>query len=434
MFKTLASAFKNKDIRKGLLITILLLLVYRLGCFLPIPGIDPDVYGYKIDSDDLGVLTLLNSITGSALANGSFLALGVTPYINASIIIQLLQVAFPKLEELAKSGEDGRKKINLYMRIAALVLAIAQAIGITMSIGNSNLFASNFMPAGMEGFTGVFAIVILVSGAMFTVWLGERITQHGIGNGLSLLIFVGILSSAGSALSYSITNILSGNIDALWNLLLFILAVILVFALIVFIDGAERKIPVQYAKQIKGRKTYGGQSNNIPIKVNSSGVMPIIFASAILSFPSMLISIFWPDSMDGFNKILGPETWLYIVLMAVLILFFSYFYAQISFKPEDISKNLQQGGGFISGIRPGKETKEHLSKISKRITLFGALYLAFIALVPAVIFSLVGGDLGTGLTGAFSATGMLIVVSVALEFDKQLEAQLMMKNYRGFLK
>ncbi|MBQ9786462.1 MAG: preprotein translocase subunit SecY, partial [Clostridia bacterium] len=207
---------------------------------------------------------------------------------------------------------------------------------------------------------------------------------------------------------------------------------VLVFAFIIFIDGAERKIPVQYAKQIKGRKTYGGQSNCIPVRVNGSGVIPIIFASAILSFPSMLISIFWPDSTEGFNEVLGPNTWLYIVLTAVLIFFFSYFYAQITFNPEDISKRIQQGGGFIKGVRPGRETQDFLSKVSKRITFFGACFLAFIALVPSVVFSLVGGGL-TSLTGAFSATGMMIVVSVALEFQKQLEAQMITRNYKGFL-
>ncbi len=431
MFKTIINAFKIKEVRRKIIITLLLLLIYRVGCWLPIPGINSEVF--KTQTGDNGFLGLISTISGGALSNASILALGVGPYINASIIIQLLQVAFPKLDEIAKSGEDGKKRINRYMRITALILAIAQAIGVTMTIGSSDLFQANFLPARMEWFTGIFIITVLVAGAMFTVWLGERITQNGIGNGLSLLIFVGILSSAGTAILSSFTNIFAGNIDYLWNLLLFILAVVLVFALIVFVDGSERKIPVQYAKQIKGRKTYGGQSNFIPVKVNGSGVMPIIFAGAILSFPSMLISIFWPDSMDGFNKILGADTILYIVLMAVLILFFSYFYAQISFRPEDISKNIQQGGGFINGVRPGRETKDYLSKISKRITLFGAIFLAFIALVPSVIFNLVGGGLSSGLTGAFSATGMMIVVSVALEFEKQLEAQMLTRNYKGFL-
>ena len=429
MFKTIIDAFKIKEVRRKILITLLLLLIYRIGCWLPIPGIDKTVFETATE-DQNGFLGLLSTLSGGALANASILALGVSPYINASIIIQLLQVAIPKLDELAKSGEDGRKKINLYTRVAALILAIAQAIGITASLGTNALFDTSAWGA-LAPFAGMFTIVVLVAGAMFTVWLGERITQNGIGNGLSLLIFVGILSSAGTAILGAITSI-SKDINYLWNLIIFLVAVVLVFAFIIFIDGAERKIPVQYAKQIKGRKTYGGQSNCIPVRVNGSGVIPIIFASAILSFPYMLISIFWPNSADGYNAVLGSDTWLYIVLTAVLILFFSYFYAQITFNPEDISKRIQQGGGFINGVRPGKETKDFLSRVSKRITFFGALFLAFIALVPSVVFNLVGGNL-TGLTGAFSATGMMIVVSVALEFQKQLEAQMITRNYKGFL-
>ena len=277
----------------------------------------------------------------------------------------------------------------------------------------------------------MFTIVVLVAGAMFTVWLGERITQNGIGNGLSMLIFVGILSSTGAAVLGAITSI-TKDISYLWNLIIFLVAVVLIFAFIVFIDNSERKIPVQYAKQIKGRKTYGGQSNCIPVRLNGSGVIPIIFASALLSFPSMLCSIFWQDSMDSVNAVIGPETPLYIVLTAVLILFFTYFYAQISFNPEDISKRIQQGGGFINGIRPGRDTQDFLTKVSRRITLFGAIFLAFIALVPSIIFNYVGGNL-TGLSGAFGATSMMIVVSVALEFQKQLEAQMITRNYKGFL-
>ncbi len=430
MFKTIIDAFKIKEVRRKILITLFLLFLYRLGCWLPIPGLQREVF-QSATEDKNGFLGLLSTLSGGALSNASILALGVSPYINASIIIQLLQVAFPKLDELAKSGEDGRKKINLYTRFAALILAIAQAVGITASLGSGALFDTRLWPAGTTGLASLFTIVILVAGAMFTVWLGERITETGVGNGLSLLIFIGILSSAGTAILNALAGI-STNIDYLWNLLIFLVAVILVFALIVFIDGAERRIPVQYAKQVKGRKTYGGQSNCIPVRVNGSGVIPIIFANAILSFPYMLITLFSPDSAEGYNKILGAGTWLYIVLTALLILFFSYFYAQITFNPEDISKRIQQGGGFINGVRPGRETTDFLTKVSKRITLFGAIFLAFIALVPSVVFTVVGGNL-TGLTGAFSATGMMIVVSVALEFEKQLESQLITRNYKGFL-
>lgn len=430
MFKTIIDAFKIKEVRRKIFITLILLFIFRVGCWLPIPGIMKDVFQSSVEADQNGFLGLLSTLSGGALSNASILALGVSPYINASIIIQLLQVAIPKLDDIAKSGEDGRKKINLYTRIAALIMAIAQAIGITISLSKNTLFDTRLW-GSMTGLAPVFTVIILVAGSMFTVWLGERITETGIGNGLSLLIFVGILSSAGTAILGAITSI-STNIEYLWNLLIFFVAVIVVFALIIFIDGAERKIPVQYAKQVKGRKTYNGQSNCIPVRVNGSGVMPIIFASALLSMPYMLISMFWPDAAEGYNKVLGSGTWLYIVLTALLILFFSYFYAQITFKPEDISKNIQQGGGFIEGVRPGKDTTNYIAKVSKRITLFGAIFLAFIALVPSVVFTLVGGDL-TILTSAFSATGMMIVVSVALEFQKQLESQMITRNYKGFL-
>ena len=431
MFKTIIDAFKIKEVRRKILITLFLLFLFRVGCWLPIPGIVKDVFQSTVAEDQNGFLGLLSTLSGGALSNASILALGVSPYINASIIIQLLQVAFPKLDDLAKSGEDGKKKINLYTRIAALVLALAQAIGITVALSKSTLFDVAGLWGDAVAFAPVFTVVVLVAGAMFTVWLGERITETGIGNGLSLLIFVGILSSAGTAILGAITNI-STNIDLLWNLIVFFIAVVLVFVLIIFIDGSERKIPVQYAKQVKGRKTYNGQSNCIPVRVNGSGVIPIIFASMLLSMPYMLISIFWPDSAEAYNNVMGTGTPLNIVLTAVLILFFTYFYQQITFKPEDISKNIQQGGGFIEGVRPGKDTTAFLTKVSKRITLFGALFLAFIALVPSVIFSLVGGEL-TLLTSAFSATGMMIVVSVALEFQKQLEAQMITRNYKGFL-
>ena len=282
--------------------------------------------------------------------------------------------------------------------------------------------------------TAIVVVLVLVAGAMFTVWLGERITELGIGNGLSLLIFVGILSSAGMAILANVQSIIKGDLNGLWTLLIFLAAVIVIFALIVFVDGAERRVPVQYAKQMKGRKMYGGQNTNIPIRVNGSGVMPIIFASALLTFPQMIMSIFWPNSnaMAWYNQWMGTGSWPYIVVSSLLILFFSYFYAQITFNPDDISKQIQQNGGFIPGIRPGKPTSDYLRKISNRIILFGAIFLAFINLVPSLVFKGISGN--STLVSAFSATGLLIVVSVALEFDKQLEAQLLMRNYRGFLK
>ena len=423
MFKTFKEAFKIKDVRKKILLTLLLLLIYRIGCWLPTPGILTSVFASNTSE---GFLSIISAVNGSALSNGALLALGVLPHINASIIIQLLTVAIPKLEKLSKQGEDGKKKIALYTRIAALILATAQAIGIVVSFGTASLDTTIF---GGGTFTAIMVVVILVAGAMFTVWLSERITDLGIGNGMSLLIFVGILSSAGQAIFEAIKGVFS-NIDYLWTLLIFVLAVILIFGLIVWVDLAERKIPVQYAKQIKGRRMYGGQSTHIPIKVNSTGVMPIIFAMSIISFPQLIMSIFWPTAK--YPAILATGGWLYSILVALLILFFAYFYAQISFNPEDVSRQLQQNGGFITGIRAGKPTAEYLGRVSKRITLFGAIFLMFIALVPTLIFTFIGGS--SSLVNAFSATGLIIVVSTALEFNKQLEAQLLMRNYKGFLK
>lgn len=427
MFKNIVNAFKVKEVRIKIWLTLLLLLIYRVGCWLPVPGINTSAFELGTSGSDF--LTLLSSVSGGALSNGAILALGVTPYISSSIIIQLLTIAIPKLERLTKEGEEGKKKIALYTKIAALILAIAQAVGIVLSFGDSistSIFGAN-TPIWI---TSTFVVIMLTAGAMFTVWLGEKITEIGIGNGLSLLIFVGILSTAGTGLLAAFKGI-SSDISQLWNILIFVFAVIIIFGLIVFVDLAERKIPVQYAKQIKGRKMYGGQSTNIPIRVNGSGVMPIIFAMSLLAFPQLLMSIFWPNALAWYTTYLGTGSWAYSVVVAFLILFFAYFYAQITFNPDDISKQMQQNGGFIVGIRPGKPTTDYLKKISNRITLFGAIYLAFLALVPTLIFKAINVS---SLINAFSATGMMIVVSVALEFDKQLEAQMLMRNYKGFLK
>ena len=330
-------------------------------------------------------------------------------------------------------GEEGRKKIAKYTKYCALFLAIAQSAGIVVGF-KSSISLSMFGAALPTWLACMFVAICLVAGAMFTYWLGEKITEIGVANGLSMLIFVGILSTAGTALLESFTDVFKGNIDGLWNILLFLVALILIFGLIVFMDLSERKIQVQYAKQIKGRKMYGGQSNFIPIKLLGTGVLPIIFAMSFLSFPQLIMSIFWPtsDAATWYALHLGAGTWPYTLVMGLLILGFAYFTSQMMFNPEDVAKQIQGNGGFILGIRPGKQTAEYLKRINNRITFFGALFLAFIAIVPTLIFTFVSGS--TGLTGAFSATGMLIVVSVALEFNKQLEAQILMKNYKGFLK
>lgn len=432
MFKTLFNAFKVKDIRNKLLIVLGLILVYRVGCAIVCPGLD---LSSEMESATQGTtfFSLMNMLSGNALSNGSILALGVSPYITASIVIQLLTVAIPPLERLAKQGEDGKKKMQFYTRITALVLALAQAIGIVVSFRDSLNTSILQVPTWV---IGMGVVLILTAGAMFTVWIGEKITKLGVcGSGMSILIFVGILASSASGISDAITQAIDDP-NNIWMIIIYIVAVILIFGLIVFIDNSERRVPVSYAKQIKGRRMYGGQDTYIPIKLNSSGVMPIIFATSLLTLPQLIISIFWPNSEAAtwYNTWLGTSSWIYIVVLALLIFAFAFFYSMITFDTNDISRRLQQQGGFVKGIRPGRETSEYLKKISRRITLFGAFFLAFIALLPSLAFKAIDDYSAlTSLINAFSATGLMIIVSVALEFDKNLEAQMYMRNYKGFL-
>lgn len=437
MFRTIINAFKVPDIRKKILFTLFLLLVYRIGCWLPIPGVNVALYSESFASSQDSLLGLLSTITGGALQNGSFLALGISPYINASIIMQLLTVAIPVFERWSKQGEEGKRKLSTATRIATLILALAQSIGIVVSWYNDYLMPNVFNADSFKWLLAIFVVIILVGGASFTMWLGEKITELGIGNGISLLIFTGILASVGFSLISAVQGIFAFNdksLTFLWQLIAFLALVLVIFGLIVLFDLAERRIYIQYAKQVKGRKMYGGQSTHIPIKVNAAGVLPIIFATALITFPQLLAQMFFPSSAfyGWWIQYLGAGTWAYSLLTAILIFAFSFFYAQIQFNPEEVSRNIQQYGGFIPGIRPGKPTAEYLAKISKRLTLFGAIFLAFIALIPSLLFGILTPD--SNLVNAFSATGMLIVVSVGLEFDKQLEAQLMMKHYKGFLK
>ena len=429
MFETLKNAFKNKEVRTKIFIVLGLLVIFRLGCWIPVPGIDAEVFGQQVAGQDF--LQLLSGVSGGALANGAILALGVSPYITAEIVVQLLTVAIPSWEKLSQQGDEGRKKLKKYTKILTLILATAQAVGIVVSFANSNAIEASLF-YGVQWLTCAVVVITLVAGALFTMWLGEKITETGIGNGLSLLIFVGILSTAGAAIKDTIVSSVAEP-EKLWQLLAFFVALIIIFSMIVLMDGAERKVPVQYAKQVRGRKLYGGQSTYIPVKVLGTGVLPIIFAMSLLSFPQIIMSIFWPNSSAAtwYNQYLGAGSWAYSVVVGILILFFAYFTAYMSFKPDDISRQIQSNGGFIPGIRPGKTTADYLNRINKRITFFGACFLAFLTIVPTLIFKAIGDS---SLVTAFSATGMIIVVSVALEIDKQLQAQLLMKNYKGFLK
>lgn len=441
MFRTLINAFQEKGIRKKLLVTLLLLLVYRIGCFIPIPGLNPGTFGLLAENEFFQVLS---TITGGSMENGTLFALGILPYINASIIMQLLTLIIRPLERLSKQGEEGRQKMTQITRYVSVGLAVIQAVGIAITWKNSSIngVENPVLPMfALEGanqtvglvFSMMFIIFALVAGSCLVMWLGDTITELGVGNGTSLIIFTGILVGFAAGFIDEM-QIVSNDATQIWRVLLYLVVVVVVFAFIIFIDMAQRKIPVQYAKQVKGNKMYGGQSTNIPIKVNGSGVMPIIFASSFLMFPQLIAS-FWPTSSFylWWTKYLGVGTWAYSVVLALLILGFSFFYAKIQFNPEDIAKSIQQNGGFIPGIRPGRPTALYLNKINNRITLFGAIFLAVIALIPGLVFRAILGN-GQGLVNAFSATGMLIVVSVALEFNTQLENQLMMKHYKGFLK
>ncbi len=426
MFQTIVSAFKIKEVRRKILITLALLFVYRLGCYIPVPGVNAFEGLEKFT-----FLQIMSAVSGGALQYGTFFAMGIGPYINASIIIQLLTVGIPVLERWSKQGEEGKRKINNITRILTLVLAIAQAIGILVAFNNGQgvnlnaLFGDNF-------FSYAFLVIVYTAGAALTMWIGERITDYGVSNGISLLIFAGILSTAGTAIMSLIQAMFGPNgLSAMWTLIGFLLAAIVIFAAIVGVNGAERKIPVQYAKQVKGRKMYGGQSTHIPIKVNASGVMPLIFSFAILSFPDLIINLVGVSGDNWWTQNMGTGSWPYMIVLCVLILFFSYFYNQIQFNPDDISKSIQGNGGFIPGTRPGKPTADYLKKVSNRITLFGAIFLAVVALIPSLVFKAIGGE---GLMNVFSATGLLIIVSVALEFEQALQPQIMMKNYKGFLK
>ncbi len=457
MFETIKNCFKVKEIRRKIWLTLLLLLVFRLGWYIPVPGIKSSLFSEAVGN--YSFLELMSAITGDSLSNATLFALGISPYINATIIIQLLTVGIPALERLSKQGEDGRRKISQITRYVTIVLAIAQTIGIIINIGIDSMQTVFF--GGGEGglwynmgatasydtiakwIGGVFFVAIYTAGAMLVMFIGERITEYGIGNGISLIIFVGILSTAGDTIVQKFAQLFGGDINALWVLLGFILLTIVEFAAIVTVDLSERRIPVQYAKQVKGRRMYGGQSSVIPMRISGGGVMPLIFAFAIISVPSMIAS--FCDADSGF--VLGVNEWfstsgewygqlIYMVVLCLLIFAFSFFYASMQFNPEDVSKTIQQNGGFIQGIRPGKPTADYLKRINNRITLFGAIYLSLVAFIPSILGIVLSAlkVTDTSLLSVFSTTGILIVVSVAIELEKQMQSQLMMKNYKGFLK
>ena len=416
MLSTLKSAVKAEDTRKKILFTLMMFLVFRIGAHIPVPNINSEVIHQLTEQAKL--LGFFDMISGGAFKNFSIFAMSITPYINASIIMQLLTVIIPKLEQLAK---EDRKKIAEYTRYLTVVLAFVQAIGVSFG----------FKGALVNTSIGSIALVALTltAGTACLMWIGELITEKGIGNGISLIIFAGIVSRIpnGCLTLYSYI-VEKGAIGVLVVLLFAVIALAAIVAVVAIQEG-QRRIPVQYAKRVVGRKVYGGQSTHIPIKVNSAGVIPVIFAMSILMFPGTVAS-FFPNSgfAQTITNLFDASGIFYNILYALLIVFFTYFYSAISFNPVDVAENIKKNGGFIPGLRPGRPTSEYISKVMSRITLFGALFLAAIAVLPAIIMGL------TGLELYFGGTALLIVVGVALDTMKQLEASLLMRSYEGFMK
>ena len=440
MIETIRNAWKIPELRKKILFTIFALLIFRLGSVVPVPFINSDLLGTTLNNMG-GIFSLLGTMNGTAFSMAAVFALGVQPYINSSIIIQLLTVAIPALERLQRDGgEEGRKKIAAITRYVTVAIAILQGLGyytLIANTGNGNLIDA----AGLPGWwVAVVIILCFAAGSAFVMWLGEQITEFGIGNGISIILFAGILSRVPGAVRTMYRGI-RNNLDGVtgqfnlpwWGAILIVIGVLAIVVLIVFIQNSERRIPVQYAKRVVGRKMYGGQSSHIPLKVNMSGVMPIIFAQAIASLPAT-IGMFVPAAQQEgtgwytFLQIFNTTSVIYIVVYFLLIIGFSYFYSTMQFNPVEVANNLKKNGGFIPGFRPGKPTADFIHKVLNRITMFGALYLAIIAIAPIVTGAILGQS---GL--AIGGTSIIIVVSVALETTKALEAQMLMRHYKGFL-
>ena len=422
MLSKIKQSWKVKDVRRRILYTLMMILIFRIGTTIPVPDVNTSIISNLVSGNSL--LALYNMFTGGAFSNFTLFALGIGPYITASIIIQLLTVGFDSLKELQKSGEEGRKKMNMYTKYTALVLAIIQAVGITLGVIKSALTSDSI-------FSIATVIMTLVSASMILMWMGDRITEKGLGNGSSIIIFVGIISRIPTDIISVVNSVQSGTIK-LWLAIILAIIMLITITLVTFINEAVRKIPVQYAKKVVGRKLYGGQNSHIPMKVNQSGVMPIIFASSLLAFPQTIALFMGENAQNFVSTYLSTSGdigfWIYRSLEVLLIVFFSYFYTTISFNVDDIAENMKNNGGFIPGIRPGRPTVDYLSKILSRITLAGALFLAVIAMIPAFTVHFMSVNM------SLAGTSILIVVGVALELKRQLESHLVMRSYQGFLK
>ena len=431
MFTTIKNAWKVPELRSKMLFTLLCLFIFRLGSAIPVPFIDSTLLSGLFDTYGNTIFGFMNVMSGGAFEQAKIFALSIQPYINASIIMQLLAVAIPALERLSKEGgEEGKKKIASITRYVTIAIALIQGFAYYSLLKNGAGTGTSFIDAhGMNGtLVAISIIATFTAGSAFIMWLGEQITEHGIGNGISMILFVSIISRVFPAAQSLVANYSNLHWYGIAAIVIVFLAVI---AFIIFFDGAERRLSVQYAKRVVGRKMYGGRSTHLPIKVNMSGVMPIIFASSIATFPAT-IAAFFPNK-NGFwtwmlENVFSPSSWPYAVAYLILIVAFSYFYTAIQFNPTEIANNLKNNGGFLAGFRPGKPTADFIAKVMNKITLFGAIFLGIIAVLPILV-----GHLTPSVNLSIGGTSILIVVGVALETVKQLESQLMMRNYKGFL-
>ena len=438
MISTFINAWKVADLRKKMLFTALIVLIFRIGAAIPVPFTNISGDNGIIDPTGETFMNYLSMMTGEAFAYGTIFALSITPYINSSIIIQLLGVVIPALEKLSKEGEEGRKKIATITRYTTIALALLQstayfiylrAQGYVVTDANGDLFTG--FAAVLQGLA---VILCLAAGSCFVMWLGEQVNEKGIGNGISIILFAGIVSRIPTLIYMMYAYILQGG--AYYALVpIMVVCLLAMIAFIVWMDNAERRIPVQYAKRVVGRKMYGGQSTHIPLKVNMSGVLPVIFASSILSLPptvEMFLKDETAEKFAGFFGLFSTSHWFYSVVYFFLILFFAYFYASIQYNPVEMANNIRKNSGMIPGLRPGKPTSDYIKKILGRLTLLGALLLSVVALFPNII-TLFTNLIGSPMTLSLGGTSLIIVVGVALETVKQLESQMMMRHYKGFL-
>lgn len=417
MADTFRDVFKLPDLKRRIFFVMGMLFVFRLGAHIPTPGIDSAAMAQLFEGS--GVLGFLDLFAGGALRRFSLFSLGVAPYINASIVLQLATAIFPSLERLKKEGPEGQRKMTQYTRCGAIFFAFVQAVGMTLWLRRAGVLAAS----GLDFFV---AVITAVTGSVAVMWIGEEMTDHGIGNGISLLIFAGIVARLPEAVIQTFSMVSSGEMNVV-TLLLALVVIVGVLAGAVLLEQGQRRLPVQYAKRVVGNRVYGGQSSFIPLRVNMGGVLPIIFASSLLIFPSTVLRLF--SATERLANVFAPGSWFYTILYVILIIFFSFFYTAMVFNPSDIAESMKKNGGFILGIRPGKPTSEYIEKVASRVTLIGSLFLVAVALVPNLLTNVFGIT-----SFYFGGTAVLIVVGVSLEIVQQINSQLLMRNYEGVLK